>query len=196
MYPVLHSSSSFAKEYTDTRGTMATTFAHTVWPSSPAVPEHIKALLRLFFEVGDSSSLETSRRLGDEVFTTDGQIVVNKKVISGADGIMPPFLGQAQGLTSVIKIEISTSNHGLLSGLKSRKHTVDKVFTSSEAADDLVLIGSVRWTFKSGGELDGPFAARAVVDQSSERPRLKLYQGWAVRYDSLEHPFYNTVSMC
>lgn len=86
MYPVLHSSSGFPREYTDTRQIMAETFAQTQWSSSPSVPEHIKALLQLFFEVGDSSSPDTSRRLGDEVFTPDGQIVVNKKVISGAEG--------------------------------------------------------------------------------------------------------------
>lgn len=86
MYPVLHSAAHFEREYTDSSEAMADTFAQTEWPSSPVVPEHIKALLVLFFEVGDSASADSSRRLGEEVFTIDGQIVVNKKVISGAEG--------------------------------------------------------------------------------------------------------------
>ena len=68
----------------------------------------------------------------------------------------------------------------MLLGLQARNHKVEKVYTCGEAADDLMLHGTVRWTFKDGGKLDGPFAARAVVDQSGDRPRLKLYQGWAV----------------
>src|ERR1700761_4480261 len=89
MYPVLHSFSQFDREYTDS-STIARTmaFSQTVWPSSPAVPDHIKAVLSLFFEFGDSSSPDSSRRLGEEVFTADGQIVVNKKVISGAQGTL------------------------------------------------------------------------------------------------------------
>lgn len=87
MFPVLHSISRFDREYTDaTVAQMADTFLHTVWPSLPSVPQDTKALLVRFFEVGDSSSADASRRLGDEIFTQDGKIVVNKKIISGAAG--------------------------------------------------------------------------------------------------------------
>ena len=60
------------------------------------------------------------------------------------------------------------------------------MYACSEAADDLVLIGTVRWTFKDGRELDGPFAARALVDQSNHASKLRLYQGWAVSLSSIQ----------
>ena len=72
-----------------------------------------------------------------------------------------------------------------MAGFQSREHKVDKVYTCSEKADDLILIGTVRWTLKNGRALDGPFAARAVVDQSGNASRLSLYQGWAVSSFSL-----------
>ena len=44
-----------------------------------------------------------------------------------------------------------------------------------------MLIGTVTWTFKNGQKKDGGFAARALIEGAdSEKPRLKLYQGWAV----------------
>ena len=92
MYPVLHSYMSFDQEYTESSDIMTNTFSQTVWPSAPPVPDRIKTLLSLFFELGDSTSEAASRRLGEEVFTSDGQIVVNKKVISGAEGWSLDFL--------------------------------------------------------------------------------------------------------
>lgn len=76
--------------------------------------------------------------------------------------------------------EISVSNHGMLSGLQSRKHQIDKVYACGEAADDLILIGKVTWVLKDGQQLDGSFAARAVVVQKDSERKLSLYQGWAV----------------
>jgi hypothetical protein len=65
---------------------MADPFAQTVWPSSPEVSQRVKTILARFFALGDAGSAEASRRLGEEVFASDGQIVVNKKTISGAKG--------------------------------------------------------------------------------------------------------------
>jgi hypothetical protein len=186
MYPVLHSSCLFDAEYTDNiSDTMVDTFSHTVWPSTPAVPEHIRALLLLFFEVGDSTSPEASRRLGQEVFAQNGQFVMNKEVVSGAEGRSRAHIDRIpiewRWLTFwLLYAEIAASHYGMLSALLSRRHIITKVYTCSEAVDDLVLIGVVRWTLKSGAELEGPFAARVVVDQSDGVPKLRLYQGWAV----------------
>ncbi|KIW50354.1 hypothetical protein PV05_11950 [Exophiala xenobiotica] len=135
--------------------------AQTEWPTTP-VPQSIKQLLGSFFELGDSKSEDAARRLADEIFTPEGQIMVNKRTINGAK-------------------EISSSNRGLLSSLQSRQHRIAKVYTCNESADDLMLIGVVTWTFDDGQSLDGPFAARAVVQSTGGpgTPRLKLYQGWA-----------------
>jgi hypothetical protein len=65
----------------------------------------------------------------------------------------------------------------MLAGMRSRRHSVERVYTRSSAADDVVLTGSVRWVLKDGKQVDGRFAARAVVNSSG---KLRLYQGWAV----------------
>jgi hypothetical protein len=78
--------------------------------------------------------------------------------------------------------DIASSNHGLWEGIKTRRHEIFKIYTCNDAADDLMLIGSVTWGFNDGQMIEGGFCARAVIDNGySEAPKLKLYQGWAVR---------------
>lgn len=54
----------------------------TEWPST-SVPEPFKQLLTRFFVAGDTPTAEAGRQLGEEIFTADGQIIVNKNVITG-----------------------------------------------------------------------------------------------------------------
>lgn len=57
-----------------------------------------------------------------------------------------------------------------------------KIYSCNDAGDDLMLIGNVTWTFNDGSSDNGAFAARALIEEGdSKKPRLKLYQGWAVR---------------
>jgi hypothetical protein len=64
--------------------------AQTEWPATP-VPQPIKQLLGSFFDLGDSKSEDAGRRLVDEIFMPEGQIVVNKRTISGAEGWYLPL---------------------------------------------------------------------------------------------------------
>jgi hypothetical protein len=161
----------------------------TEWPATP-VPQPIKQLLGSFFDLGDSKSEDAGRRLADEIFTPEGQIVVNKRTIKGAKGRYLPLQLTSLSrytprLASLIAFpEISSSNRGPLSSLQGRQHRIVKVYTCNDSADDLMLIGVVTWTFNDGQSLEGPFAARAVVQSTGESgtPRLKSYQGWAVSY--------------
>ncbi|OCL08726.1 hypothetical protein AOQ84DRAFT_388639 [Glonium stellatum] len=135
------------------------TTPRTEWPSTP-IPEPIKHLLNKFYSLGDQKSDDASRQLGEDVFTPTGQIVVNKRTINGP-------------------AEIAVSNHGFWEGIKTRHHEVLKIYTCNDAADDLMLIGSVTWGFENGQIVEAGFCARAVIDDSySEKPKLQLYQGW------------------
>lgn len=58
----------------------------TEWPST-AVPEPIKKLIGRFFIVGDTNTAEAGREMGEKLFTVDGRIVVNKRVIAGIQGM-------------------------------------------------------------------------------------------------------------
>ena len=151
---------------------------HIQWPSTP-VPDPIKQLLARFFTVGDSKADDAGQILGSEIFMSDGQIVVNKKVINGAEG---QLIVECRARKTDTYPEIASSNHGLLQGLESRRHEISKVYSCNDAGDDLVLTGEVFWTFKDGSVRSAGFAARAVVGHVGDgRPRLKLYQGWTVR---------------
>ncbi len=81
--------------------------------------------------------------------------------------------------------EIVKSNQAILQSLESRRHEIEKIYSCNEAADDLIVIGKVFWTFHDGEARDAGFAARAVMVGSGESVRLKLYQGWTVS-DTLE----------
>lgn len=64
--------------------------AKTEWPSTPILTP-IKDLLSRFYIIGDSGDPDAGRRLGQEVFTPDGQIIVNKRAISGTEGIVSNY---------------------------------------------------------------------------------------------------------
>jgi hypothetical protein len=58
----------------------------TEWPSTP-VPQPVKDLIAKFMDIGDTKSEEAGQRLGYEIFTSDGKIVVNKRSINGGAGM-------------------------------------------------------------------------------------------------------------
>ncbi|KAK5244172.1 ERMES complex subunit mmm1 [Exophiala xenobiotica] len=79
--------------------------AQTEWPATP-VPQPIKQLLGSFFDLGDSKSEDAGRRLVDEIFMPEGQIVVNKHTISGAEGLIVGQLSVALFIAAFIKFFI------------------------------------------------------------------------------------------
>lgn len=63
-------------------------------------------------------------------------------------------------------------------------HHIHKVYSASPSSDDLMVLGVVEWTFKNGDGrvLDGYFTSRLVIENAeTDEPRIKLFQGWAVR---------------
>jgi hypothetical protein len=56
------------------------------WPSPPP-PESIKALLIKFYEVADSRAEDAPKRLVTEVFAPTGQIVTNRRKVTGTEGM-------------------------------------------------------------------------------------------------------------
>lgn len=64
---------------------------NTEWPST-VVPQPVKDLVAKFMKVGDTKSEEAGQQLGYEVFAPDGKIVVNKRSINGAAGMVYPSI--------------------------------------------------------------------------------------------------------
>ena len=72
------------------------TTPQTEWPNPP-VPESVKALLKKFYELGDSKAEDSGRRMAQEVFTPTGQITVNKRKINGSEGMICIYLSTSIG---------------------------------------------------------------------------------------------------
>lgn len=73
-----------------------------------------------------------------------------------------------------------------LPGMKGRKHDVTKVYACSEAADDLMVYGTVTWHLDNGKSLGKTLISRVVIDDVTSRSsRLKVYESAAVRAHSV-----------
>jgi hypothetical protein len=63
----------------------------------------------------------------------------------------------------------------------SRRHTVNKVFPFGTNSEELMLYGSVAFTFKAGGGAEVDWAGRAQLEKSADgKYRLKFYQVYLV----------------
>ena len=78
--------------------------------------------------------------------------------------------------------EISRSRDHAWDAIKTRHHEVIKVYLCGPDSDDLLLIGKVTMGFRNGKAITEEFAANFVVSGAdTQKPRVKLYQVWAVR---------------
>lgn len=75
-----------------------------------------------------------------------------------------------------------------MASIKGRRHTVHKVYTCNEKADDLLLIGKVERYLHDGRTLETEWASRLVIENaSSKQPRLKLFNAWSVSRVTFSH---------
>ena len=83
--------------------------------------------------------------------------------------------------------DLVTASTGAWTCVKIRKHDVVKVFSCSDAADDLMMFGNLVIEMENGTMLDYDFAARVVIDDpTSKDPKLKFFEGWSVCINYLE----------
>jgi hypothetical protein len=65
---------------------------------------------------------------------------------------------------------------------------VARVYASTAAGDDLLMIGKVDMDFKNGNSLTVEFIARIIVDDAgSSEPRMKMYKVWTVSQRITQH---------
>lgn len=75
------------------------------------------------------------------------------------------------------KEEIMNTRIGMWSAVASRRHTVHKVFPSSNSSNEFMLYGSVALGLRSGANIDVDWAARAdIVKAADGKWRMKFYQ--------------------
>lgn len=65
--------------------------------------------------------------------------------------------------------------------VKSRNHTIHKVYTNKTDASDMLILGSLASTLTNGRSFDMEFAAQALFhDTASDPVEAKSYKVWAV----------------
>ncbi|KAK4549646.1 hypothetical protein LTR36_004947 [Oleoguttula mirabilis] len=128
------------------------------WPSQP-VPEAIKELIARFYSLVDSSDPSCCEGLANTVFTQDGEFLVNKRSMKGAEQIAK----WRTGGESVIL----------------RQHTIHKIYVCNEQGNDLLMTGTLTLGSDLGLTAESPYCARCVVDDpTSQSPRIEYWQGW------------------
>lgn len=70
--------------------------------------------------------------------------------------------------------------------IQSRRHELLKVYTDSETAEDLLVLGQVTVGYNSGEKKRGEFTARIrLIGTKTSRPKVKLYKVWMVSWTEL-----------
>lgn len=67
----------------------------------------------------------------------------------------------------------------------SRSHKPLKIFPFGQNADDVMLYGTVQYTFKAGGEASVDWAARAHLVKDGGDVKLDFYQVYLVGISSV-----------
>ncbi|KAH6672653.1 hypothetical protein F5X68DRAFT_119803, partial [Plectosphaerella plurivora] len=79
--------------------------------------------------------------------------------------------------TSVGSEEIKATREAMWAKVASRKHTPTKVFPFGQNAEEVMLYGTVAFTFKAGGGAEVDWAGRAQLEKAADgKYRLKFYQ--------------------
>ncbi|KAH6700645.1 hypothetical protein BKA61DRAFT_740901 [Leptodontidium sp. MPI-SDFR-AT-0119] len=135
--------------------------AATEWPSTSPSPQ-IKALIDQFFLLLDSDSLDTGDRLAETIFMPDGTMVGPGGAAEGSEAIR-------------------RSRDEAWKLVKTRRHTVIRVYAHDAQSLDLLLLGHVKMELANGKDVAGDFTARItlVAEDASQTPKIKLYQVWA-----------------
>lgn len=139
------------------------------WPEHP-IPEPVKELILHFFSLADTKSEDSGARIAKDTFSSQGVLKNGPKSFTGHD-------------------EIIAWRRGAWDVFTSRKHTVLKVYTQSDKADDILLTGSLEASLTNGASATGHFCARVMVDgASTDSPKISLYEVWAD-----QTPFVNAI---
>ena len=77
--------------------------------------------------------------------------------------------------------EIRKSRDNAWKLFETRKHTVSRVYSSNNEADDLLFIAWVAMDLKNGENVAGEFVGRLqMADTQSQIPRIRSYSIWGV----------------
>ncbi|KAL2784648.1 hypothetical protein BJX66DRAFT_343838 [Aspergillus keveii] len=127
----------------------------TIWPT--CLSSDARQLIDHFFTLADTRSDDAGPRLAQEIFTPNGEFISPQAT----------FVGSA---------EISESRKNAWTVIKSRQHTVSKVYVNDARGTDLIIIGRLRTESVDGKEASMDFVARMLLNTGDQGPRVSLYR--------------------
>jgi hypothetical protein len=128
-------------------------------PSDPPSDPRIVAFFENFYAVSDNPSAHEEYA---QSFTPDADFVMGTKKVAGYDAIL-------------------ALRHGLWTGpIKTRKHTLEKIFPFGRDSGEVMLYGTVFYALKNGNEVTVDWAGHAVMAEHQGALRMQLYQVYLV----------------
>ncbi|KAK6365173.1 hypothetical protein, variant [Exophiala oligosperma] len=132
------------------------------WPATP-VPEEVKDLINLFFELGDTKDASAGPSMADKVFSHGGEMVRATGTVKGNE-------------------QIARSRDKAWDVIAFRKHMIEKVFVGDKDGKDLIVMGTLEnYTKENQNSTFQEFAARFMVEGEGATARVKSYQAWLGR---------------
>ncbi|CAK7208020.1 hypothetical protein SEUCBS139899_010854 [Sporothrix eucalyptigena] len=138
---------------------------NTVWKADEAVvPQPIRNLISRLCEISDTHSPDAGQRLATEVFTPDGVFIPSPGRRDAPPG---GYVGAAA---------IATSLENTWNAMKTRRHTVSRVFASPDG-EELMVLGALTITLLNDKTAVMPWASHVeVVRKDTDAPRIKRMQ--------------------
>lgn len=130
-------------------------------PASLSVDPRIVAFFETFYRLSDDPSAHEEYA---QSFAPDADFTMGSKRVGGYADIL-------------------ALRHGLWSGpVKTRKHTLEKIFPFGQDSHEVMLYGSVVYGLKNGKSLTVEWAARALLVEYRGELRFGQYQVYLVGF--------------
>ena len=126
-------------------------------PKSIKVNDKIPAFFERFYATSDDPSSSSHEDYANSI-TKDGTLIMGIK--------------EAKGYDQILELR-----KGLWSGpVKTRKHTLKKIFPFGDDATELMLYGIVDYGLKNGKDVNVNWSARAEMVEDGGQLKMKFYQ--------------------
>ncbi|KAJ9660315.1 hypothetical protein H2198_002623 [Neophaeococcomyces mojaviensis] len=159
---------------------------NVIWPDA-TVPNAVKKWVIDFFAIADSKEEDSARKFAG-FFHVDGVMVGMTGPLQGREGAANPNTGLNFMLSTDPSTELAIYESRLQAWntVKSRTHTIQKVYTNKKDASDILILGVLYSTLNNGRSFEMEFAAQALFEDTTSDPvEATHYKVWAVSHWSI-----------
>lgn len=156
-----------------------------IWPDDTA-PEGVQTWVSEFFATADTEGEDSARRFA-EFFQDDAIMIGMTDPIHGKQGLTSHSTRSTASLvvltdSSAELIAIYEARLKAWDTVKTRKHTLFKVYTIKKDFSDILILGKLDSTMKNERSFEMEFVAQVLfAHPQSEKPVALNYKVWAVR---------------